>query len=153
MQLLRKNGITWCRNFSMYSALRAIPKPKKASLTPFDKRLTVTGKHVNEHVKGGSRDMQKRVALHVVPPIGFPHPASNQFKKVKEMQPEFVVPDLTDFKLKPYVSYKATPITEPKLTARRLFNSCYAQQVEADLKEGKLKQPIEKTRSDSTDKK
>ncbi|KAL3886080.1 hypothetical protein ACJMK2_026103 [Sinanodonta woodiana] len=152
MQLLRKNGISWCRHFSLSAAILAIPKPKRASLTPFDKRLTVTGKHVNEHVKGGSKEMQKKVALHVVPPIGFVHPVSNQFKKVKEMQPEFVVPDLTDFKLKPYVSYKATPITEPKLTARGLFNSCYAQQVEADLKEGKLKRPSEKTGSNSTDK-
>ncbi|KAL3886094.1 hypothetical protein ACJMK2_026117 [Sinanodonta woodiana] len=65
MQLLRKNGISWCRHFSLSAAIRAIPKPKRASLTPFDKRLTVTGKHVNEHVKGGSKEMQKKVALHV----------------------------------------------------------------------------------------
>ncbi|XP_043920256.1 39S ribosomal protein L41, mitochondrial [Protopterus annectens] len=64
--------------------------------------------------------------------------SSKKFVKVKEMVPEFVVPNLKDFKLKPYVSYKAPKGTEEPLTAKKLFLEVVAPQIERDLKEGKF---------------
>lgn len=49
-----------------------------------------------------------------------------KFRYVKEMEPELIVPDLTDFPLKPYVSYRANELETPELTARALFNLVYA---------------------------
>lgn len=60
---------------------------------------------------------------------------SNKFLKIKEMVPELVVPDLTGFKLKPYVSYKAPRGTEEPLTAHKLFMETVAPQIEKDVKD------------------
>ncbi|XP_053329803.1 39S ribosomal protein L41, mitochondrial [Spea bombifrons] len=62
--------------------------------------------------------------------------SSGKFIKVREMIPEFVVPDLTGFKLKPYVSYKAPPGSEEPMTAKRLFTETVAGQIEKDIKDG-----------------
>ncbi|KAH1179389.1 39S ribosomal protein L41, mitochondrial [Mauremys mutica] len=59
-----------------------------------------------------------------------------KFIKIKEMVPEFVVPNLTGFKLKPYVSYKTPKGTEPPLTAKQLFMDVVAPQIEKDIKGG-----------------
>ncbi|XP_050782540.1 39S ribosomal protein L41, mitochondrial [Gopherus flavomarginatus] len=59
-----------------------------------------------------------------------------KFIKIKEMVPEFVVPNLTGFKLKPYVSYKTPKGTEPPLTAKQLFMDVVAPQIETDIKGG-----------------
>ena len=48
---------------------------------------------------------------------------------VKEMEPELVVPDLTDFELKPYVSYRCPDITQTEFTARDLFNATIADTI------------------------
>ncbi|KAG8447407.1 hypothetical protein GDO86_014762 [Hymenochirus boettgeri] len=50
--------------------------------------------------------------------------SSGKFIKVKEMVPEFVVPNLTGFKLRPYVSYKAPPGTEEPMTPKTLLGNC-----------------------------
>ncbi|XP_029470334.1 39S ribosomal protein L41, mitochondrial [Rhinatrema bivittatum] len=64
------------------------------------------------------------------------HTPSAKFVSVKEMIPEFVVPDLTGFRLKPYVSYKAPEGTEETPTAKKLFDELIAPQMEKDIKEG-----------------
>ncbi|KAL5020231.1 hypothetical protein ScPMuIL_003123 [Solemya velum] len=110
----------------------------KRSRDPFDKRFPVTAKHVNEHVKGGSKEMEERVAVHRVQPTGLIDPITKKFRNIPEMIPEFIVPDLTDFKLKPYVSYNVTDIVQSKFTARDLFNACYAPKIIEDFKAGKL---------------
>ncbi|XP_051832005.1 39S ribosomal protein L41, mitochondrial-like [Antechinus flavipes] len=61
---------------------------------------------------------------------------SGKFVMVKEMVPEFVVPDLTGFKLKPYVSYRAPAGTDEPLTAKQLFMEAVAPSIEKDFKEG-----------------
>ncbi|KXJ13086.1 39S ribosomal protein L41, mitochondrial [Exaiptasia diaphana] len=43
------------------------------------------------------------------------------YKIVQRKVPEFIVPDLTGFELKPYVSYKAPKVDEPPMTAERLL--------------------------------
>ena len=49
-----------------------------------------------------------------------------------------VVPDLTDFKLKPYVSYRTKEIFQEPFTAKDLFNVVYGRKILKDYKEGKL---------------
>ncbi|XP_020656617.3 large ribosomal subunit protein mL41 [Pogona vitticeps] len=68
-------------------------------------------------------------------PLGY-LTSSRKFVLVPEMVPRLVVPDLTGFRLKAYVSYRASPGTEPPLTARALFEQTAAPQVRKDLREG-----------------
>lgn len=49
--------------------------------------------------------------------------------KVPEMEPQLMVPDLTDFQLKPYVSYRAPVVEQTEFTARALFNTVYAKEI------------------------
>ncbi|MEE6504812.1 hypothetical protein FKM82_005345 [Ascaphus truei] len=62
--------------------------------------------------------------------------SSGKFVKVREMVPEIVVPDMTGFKLKPYVSYKAPPGTEEPMTAKILFMEVIAPVIEKDVNDG-----------------
>lgn len=62
--------------------------------------------------------------------------SSKKFILIKEMVPEFVVPDLEGFKLKPYVSYRAPEGSEPPMTAKQLFTEVVAPRIEKDVKEG-----------------
>uniref|UniRef100_A0A8C5R4C0 Mitochondrial ribosomal protein L41 n=1 Tax=Leptobrachium leishanense TaxID=445787 RepID=A0A8C5R4C0_9ANUR len=64
--------------------------------------------------------------------------SSRKFVMVKEMVPEIIVPDLTGFKLRPYVSYKAPPGTEEPMTAKKLFMETAAPSIMKDIEEGKF---------------
>ena len=57
-----------------------------------------------------------------------------KFVYVKEMEPELIVPDLTDFELKPYVSYRTEDIDNPPFTAKQLFDYAYAYKIEESYK-------------------
>ncbi|XP_032616799.2 uncharacterized protein LOC116813786 [Hylobates moloch] len=59
-----------------------------------------------------------------------------RFVQIKEMVPEFVVPDPTGFKLKPYVSYRVPESEETSLTAAQLFSEAVAPAIEKDFKDG-----------------
>jgi len=71
-----------------------------------------------------------------VKPIGYRY--GKTFRKVPEMIPEIVVPDLTGFKLKPYVSYKAAEIIEAEFTPKDLFYYVYQKKIERDFAASKL---------------
>ncbi|NXS12310.1 RM41 protein, partial [Neodrepanis coruscans] len=62
--------------------------------------------------------------------------SNKKFVLLREMVPEFVVPDLTGFKLRPYVSYRAPEGSEPPATARQLFDQLVAPHIEKDVKDG-----------------
>lgn len=62
--------------------------------------------------------------------------SSRKFRLVKDQVPVLMVPDLTGFKLKAYVSYRAPAGSEPPLTARALFQRTAAPLIEKDVKEG-----------------
>ena len=49
-----------------------------------------------------------------------------------------VVPDLTGFRLKPYVSYRTKEIVQEQFSAKDLFNVVYGRKILQDYKEGKL---------------
>ncbi|XP_012300694.2 large ribosomal subunit protein mL41 [Aotus nancymaae] len=59
-----------------------------------------------------------------------------RFVQIKEMVPEFVVPDLTGFKLKPYVNYRAPAGEDTPLTAAQLFDEAVAPAIEKDFRDG-----------------
>ncbi|XP_002122326.2 uncharacterized protein LOC100185051 [Ciona intestinalis] len=52
---------------------------------------------------------------------------------VRDRVPEVVVPDLKDFLLKPYVTYRAEEIHQPPTQAKDLFDAFYAPAIEAEL--------------------
>ncbi|XP_076438541.1 large ribosomal subunit protein mL41-like [Babylonia areolata] len=110
----------------------------RRSREPFDKRFPVTGKHGSQFRKGGSEMMEKHLAVHNVQPTGFYDKKKGAFRNVPEMIPNFVVPDLTGFPLKPYVSYKVKDIHQSKMTARDLFQATYATEITRDVKDGKV---------------
>ncbi|XP_028628612.1 39S ribosomal protein L41, mitochondrial [Grammomys surdaster] len=62
--------------------------------------------------------------------------SDRKFVQIKEMVPEFVVPNLTGFKLKPYVNYRAPAGIDTPLTAKALFLETAAPAIEKDFKEG-----------------
>lgn len=53
-----------------------------------------------------------------------------KFVYVQEMEPELIVPDLTGFELKPYVSYRTEEVDTKPFTAKELFEEVYASKVE-----------------------
>lgn len=63
---------------------------------------------------------------------------NGRFVPVPEMIPELIVPDLKDFNLKPYVSYKAADVIQSEFTAQQLFDAVYSKKIVTDYKEGKL---------------
>ncbi|KFM78576.1 39S ribosomal protein L41, mitochondrial, partial [Stegodyphus mimosarum] len=65
---------------------------------------------------------------------------NKKFVKVPEMVPELVVPDLTGFHLKPYVSYRTADVVQEKFTPEHLFYAVYAKKLKKDFEEGKLDQ-------------
>lgn len=52
------------------------------------------------------------------------------------MIPQFVVPNMEGFKLKPYVSYRTPDGTEPALTPEGLFSEAVGPQIKKDFEEG-----------------
>nr|CAD7455131.1 unnamed protein product [Timema tahoe] len=78
--------------------------------------------------------------------------SKGHFVTVQEMIPELIVPDLTNFKLKPYVSYKAPDVVQSEFTAQDLFNVVYSKKFAEDFKQGKLDQdgnPLEPSSEES----
>ncbi|CAD7089505.1 unnamed protein product [Hermetia illucens] len=61
-----------------------------------------------------------------------------RYFEIPEKIPELIVPDLTDCKLKPYVSYKTPDIVQSEFTSLDLFNSVYAKKIVEDFNQGKL---------------
>ena len=51
------------------------------------------------------------------------------FENVPEMEPELIVPDLTDFNLKPYVSYATKEVFQEPYTASDMFNAVYGKEI------------------------
>ncbi|XP_053200483.1 39S ribosomal protein L41, mitochondrial-like [Panonychus citri] len=65
-------------------------------------------------------------------PLGIRWPGywfKRKFVYVKEMEPELVVPNLDNFNLKPYVSYKTPTINNSAFTAEDLFKVSYGNSI------------------------
>ncbi|KAJ3659302.1 hypothetical protein Zmor_010998 [Zophobas morio] len=61
-----------------------------------------------------------------------------KFVLIPEKVPEIIVPDLKDFPLKPYVSYRTPDVIQSEFTAQDLFNVVYAPKIAKDFQEEKL---------------
>lgn len=64
--------------------------------------------------------------------------AHNNEVEVPEMIPEMIVPDLTDFTLKPYVSYRAADFQQSEFTSEDLFNAVYSNKIVEDWNKKQL---------------
>jgi len=71
-------------------------------------------------------------------PTGVRRPGDSKFIPIPEMIPELMVPDLTDFQLRPYVSYRCPEVVQPAFTARDLFNGVYSDKITSDFEAGAL---------------
>lgn len=63
---------------------------------------------------------------------------NGQYVEVPEKIPELIVPDLTGFQLKPYVSYKTAKVIQSEFTSQNLFDAIYSSKIIDDYKNGKL---------------
>ncbi|KAK7078195.1 39S ribosomal protein L41, mitochondrial [Halocaridina rubra] len=76
----------------------------------------------------------------------------NDFKNVPEMIPELIVPDLTGFELKPYVSYRVPDVVQGEFRPQDLFYAVYSKKIADDFKNGKLDsdgEPMEPSEAES----
>ena len=107
---------------------------------PYDNRFPIAMKDIGQHRTGGSKKISAKIGHgHGRAQLqGYITP-SGRFYKMKEIRPELVVPDLTGFKLKPYVSFQVPDVILSEFTAQDLFNACYSNDVINDFRKGKLK--------------
>lgn len=61
-----------------------------------------------------------------------------RYKEIPEKIPQLIVPDLTNCKLRPYVTYKTPEVVQSEFTSQDLYNAIYAQKVIEDFKNDKL---------------
>ncbi|XP_067011902.1 large ribosomal subunit protein mL41 [Anabrus simplex] len=98
------------------------------------------------HNKRGSRIFKQQQTMDPDPEIPIynygvrrtGYMSGKRFVHVPEMVPDLIVPDLTDFKLKPYVSYKVPDVIQSEFTAKDLFDAVYSKKILEDFKNGKL---------------
>lgn len=76
---------------------------------------------------------------------GYVDGQTNKFVEVQELIPELIVPDLKDFKLKAYVSYRAQDTVEPEHSPRDLFDAIYGMKLKDDFEAGKLDEDVAET--------
>ncbi|KAL7646959.1 UNVERIFIED_CONTAM: hypothetical protein RMT77_002216 [Armadillidium vulgare] len=70
-------------------------------------------------------------------PVGF-EDEKGRIKVVPEMIPDIIVPDLENFSLKPYVSYRVPDVTQSEFTPQDLFYAIYSKKIAEDFKKGLL---------------
>lgn len=98
------------------------------------------------HNKRGTRSFKEQQRVAPLLPIdkrgvrdtGFV--VNGQYIEIPEKIPELVVPDLTGFQLKPYVSYKAPEVSQSEFTSIDLFNAVYADKIMKDFNENKIQE-------------
>lgn len=127
----------------------------KVNALNFIKRSISTTSHLN-----GKRNFRKFMLPNKRGPRAFkkaqienPHPAipidkrgvrdtgyifERKYHEVPEMIPQLIVPDLTDCKFKPYVSYRVPDVIQSEFTSADLFNAVYSTKILEDYKSGKL---------------
>lgn len=112
----------------------------RKSRDPYDRRFGIRTSDAGPNKPGGSKELAEKLGRETH--RGMPYPQGvydieGKFHPVKEMIPEFVVPDLKDFKLKPYVSYRCADVKQSEFTARDLFDAVIAKDIVEEYKEGK----------------
>ncbi|KAB7505142.1 39S ribosomal protein L41, mitochondrial [Armadillidium nasatum] len=70
-------------------------------------------------------------------PVGF-EDEKGRVKVIPEMIPDIIVPNLENFPLKPYVSYRVPDVTQSEFTPQDLFYAIYSKKIAEDYKKGLL---------------
>ncbi|CAD5121083.1 DgyrCDS9623 [Dimorphilus gyrociliatus] len=106
---------------------------------PFDPRFPISTKDASRFKEGGSEYMEQQLGdTENTPQLQGYIDENGKFVHVPEMVPEFVVPDLTNFKLKPYVSYKVEDVKQSELTEEKLFIATMGRDIVNNVKSGKM---------------
>ncbi|RMZ93215.1 39S ribosomal mitochondrial [Brachionus plicatilis] len=110
---------------------------RKRTADPFDRRWRWTPKSAEPYnVRGGHIEWTNKPFLHRGVQIpGFIDPKTKEFIFVEEMVPEIVVPDLTDFQLKPYVPYNVKEIKNTVFGAKDLYKKTLEVEIIETVKE------------------
>lgn len=97
--------------------------------------------------KRGTRDFKKKQLTNPHPDIpvdlrgvrltGYTD-SKGRYVEVPEKIPQLIVPDLTDFELKPYVSYRTPNIVQSEFTTEDLFTAVYAKKIIDDWNQKQL---------------
>ncbi|XP_013384470.1 uncharacterized protein LOC106154615 [Lingula anatina] len=118
--------------------------PQPSVRAPYDRRYPLSGKSITPYTEGGNSKFPKLWSKITsvrggsgVPEVGYRLP-SGSFRKLQDSVPEFIVPDLKGFPLKPYVSYRVKDIHQEPLTAKNLFDACVRPDIERDFDQGNL---------------
>jgi len=160
IQLQKQIQIQTIRNFSLTNALQGGKKRRRRNAPtvqmferlpeyykvkklfrphPWDRRYSPRAEEVGPDMLYGHKELVELLPEKVHPPTSVRHALTGEEIHVPEMVPELIVPDLTDFMLKPYVSYKVKEIEQKPLTPKKLFEAVYAQQVADDYNERKIR--------------
>ncbi|XP_060073999.1 large ribosomal subunit protein mL41-like [Ylistrum balloti] len=126
-----------------YATRRKDKLPVLRELTEVKKKASahVTNpKQVSFGKRGGSHEIAAKVQYPIyerVAETGKYDENVKKYRHIKEMVPEFIVPDLKDFKLKAYVPWGTEEINQAEFTPRDLFFATYAKDLEKDFSENK----------------
>ncbi|CAH1796975.1 unnamed protein product, partial [Owenia fusiformis] len=105
---------------------------------PYDKRFEMTPKMMAPGKPGARKQWLEKLATRAQGVQATGRKIGKLYQVIPERIPEFVVPDLTDFKLKPYVSWKTPDVVQGEFTPRNLFDACYSKQIIEDFRAGKI---------------
>jgi len=134
--------------YQKYDSANPVPHRDRV---PVWSRLQLTTKMASEHKPGGHKLWHSMYMAHRgVQMAGYMDHQTGKYIHVDDMEPELVVPDLTDFNLKPYVSYNVTEIKQDQFLARDLFNATYSKTIVDQFKRGEI-QPIDIDSSNDDD--
>ncbi|OWF55219.1 39S ribosomal protein L41-B, mitochondrial-like [Mizuhopecten yessoensis] len=108
-------------------------------------------KDVSVGKNGGSKEITEKVqypSYQRVAPTGKFDEQTKQYRHIKEMVPEFIVPDLKGFKLKAYVPWGIDDVKQSEFTPRDLFFATYAKDIKTDFEDNKLE--LEDSKKDNS---
>lgn len=115
----------WVRQFSTTDALLGRRNIRKFPVA------NMVGQYDYRHIPKPLREKEFDYPLSI-DPFNQRYPGywiKGKFNYVKEMEPELIVPDLTDCQLKPYVSHRTKDIEAVEIDAYALFNILYADDI------------------------
>ncbi|XP_001360637.2 39S ribosomal protein L41, mitochondrial [Drosophila pseudoobscura] len=134
----------------MQNCIKLVPLALKCPQRAISTSAVLDGKRnfrkFNVHSKRGTRVVKEAQKTMANPPVPIDKRGvrdtgilvDGKFVEIPEKIPEIIVPDLTDCKLKPYVSYKAPEVVQSEFTSLDLFNAVYSKKIVEDFKAGSL---------------
>ncbi|CAF0984077.1 unnamed protein product [Brachionus calyciflorus] len=115
---------------------------RKRTSDPFDRRWRWTPKSAEPfNVRGGHEDWTTKTFLHRgVQMPGYMDPKTKKFIFVEDMVPEIVVPDISGFELKPYVSFNVKETKNQVFDAKQLYKQTLEKEILEKIKNSTVKE-------------